>query len=156
MNAHLRYLRYLARHKWFVYRAARSVGVPWLGLVHDLSKLRPDEWRAYATWFYGRPTGGGARLATAKEAFDAAWLAHIHRNRHHWQHYVLRQDDGQTKVLEMPDRYAKEMVADWIGAGLAITGSDNLKDWYAKNRDKMLLAPQTRQWVDAYIAGRYG
>lgn len=148
MNACLRYLRYLARHKWFVYRAARSVGVPWLGVVHDWSKFRPSEFFPYREFFYGKPG------QSAQEAFDGAWLAHIHRNKHHWQHYVLRQDDGQTKALEMPHRYAREMVADWIGAGLAITGRDNLKDWYAENRNKMLLAPLTRQWVDAYIAGR--
>lgn len=36
------------------------------------------------------------------ENFNRAWLLHIHRNPHHWQHWVLINDDpelGET-VLE--------------------------------------------------------
>lgn len=145
----IKYLHYIARHKWHVFRAARRLGVPWLGVVHDLSKLRPSEFAPYREFFYG----SGHRRAEARVDFDVAWLQHIHRNKHHWQHWVLRQDDGDMKPLEMPDRYAREMVADWIGAGIAITGRDNLQGWYAENRDKMLLGPATRQWVDAFVAG---
>ena len=146
----IKYLHYIARHKWHVFRAACRLGVPWLGIVHDLSKFLPSEFFPYLEYFYG----SGGRRAEAQAAFDAAWLRHIHRNKHHWQHWVLREDDGGTKPLEMPDRYAQEMVADWIGAGIAITGRDNLSGWYAQNRDRMLLAPHTRQWVDAFVAGR--
>jgi hypothetical protein len=51
--AHLAYLRYLARHKWYVLLACKSVGAStWAGLVHDLSKFLPSEWLPYLRTFY--------------------------------------------------------------------------------------------------------
>jgi hypothetical protein len=48
----------------------------------------------------------------------------------------------------MPDRYRREMLADWRGAGRAITGQDNTRAWYLKNRENIWLHPTTRTWVE--------
>ncbi len=88
VKRHIAYLKYVLRHKWFVLVAGRKTGAPVLRLLlHDLSKFRPSEWRPYAETFYGH---GGETMA-----FDAAWLKHQHRNDHHWQHWILRQDDPE-------------------------------------------------------------
>jgi hypothetical protein len=126
VSKHLKYLSYVARHKWFVYQEARRLGVGWLGAIHDLSKFRPDEWRPYAEHFYGKgrvnprgTTGYYKPTDTGDAAFDYAWLLHQKRNKHHWQWWCLPEDDGGIKVLEMPPRYLREMLADWRGAGMA-------------------------------------
>lgn len=135
---YLKYLRYLARHKWFVFLACCKLGVPWLGVLHDLSKFLPDEFVAYARYFYGRPPGGSPE----RDAFDRAWLLHIHRNRHHPQFWVLRNDTDGVTLLEMPQRYVREMVADWIGAGMAIRGHGweqapgRTREWWATNNGR--------------------
>ena len=70
---------------------------------------------------------------------------------HHWQHWVLREDDGGTKILEMPARARNEMLCDWFGAGQAITGDGSWKRtrrWYMENRNKMLLHKRTRFAVE--------
>jgi Family of unknown function (DUF5662) len=160
LRAHLGYARYVARHKVCVFRAARHLGVPWLGLVHDLSKLRPDEWGAYARWFYARPPEGGAAHAAAKGAFDRAWLAHIHRNKHHPQFWVLRQDEDGVVCLEVPENYVREMVADWMGAGMAVKGHgwdrapEECRAWWAANKDRSGYAmhPRTRALVERLLA----
>jgi hypothetical protein len=92
-------------------------------------------------------------------AFNRAWLAHQHRNPHHWQHWVLREDSGKTFALEMPHKYRVEMLCDWQGAGRAITGKFNPSDpysetreWYEKNAGKMLLHDNTRAWVQERLA----
>ncbi len=91
--------------------------------------------------------------------FNAAWLAHQHRNPHHWQHWVLREDSGATFALPMPHKYRIEMLCDWQGAGRAITGKFNpadpyaeTREWYAKNADKMILHDNTRAWVQQRLA----
>ena len=38
-------------------------------------------------------------------SFDSAWLLHQKRNAHHWQYWVLLEDEGNTKALEMDDKY---------------------------------------------------
>lgn len=167
MRAHLRYASYVARHKWFVFRAGLRTGAPlWRLLIHDWSKLTPAEWFPYVQQFYGRDdeyyrlawrigvpmrAPRGHRLRDA-EAFDRAWLHHQHRSPHHWQHWVLRQDDGEVKVLRMPHKLVREMVADWMGAGRAITGRWDVAGWYAENRDKIVLHPEARQQVENLIA----
>lgn len=163
---HLRYLRYVIIHKWFVLLACWRRGLIWQGIVHDWSKFLPSEWLPYAQFFYGyKPTAAerdrARRVlgydpdpsdAEVREAFDRAWLKHQHRNPHHWQHWVLRNDNGTTVALEMPRRYLLEMLADWDGAGRAITGkSGGTSLWYAKNRDKMVMHPATRALVDRML-----
>ena len=157
--SNLRYLWYVLRHKAYVFLACWRLGIPWLGVIHDLSKLLPDEFLPYADHFYGKyarqscaNTGyyyePGIKYETA---FDMAWLEHIHRNRHHWQHYILKQDEDGTKVLPMPDKYRREMLADWRGAGLAQGKPDTLA-WYTKNKVKMMLHPETRAWIEQQLS----
>lgn len=86
-----------------------------------------------------------------KEAFDRAWLHHQNANPHHWQHWLLRLDDGPTIAFAMPEHFAREMVADWMGAGRAITGRWEVAKWYAKQRDTIVLHEHTRTLVDRLI-----
>jgi hypothetical protein len=146
---HWRYAKYVARHKRFVYVAGRQLKAPWWRLViHDCSKLGRAEWTPYVHTFY-RPD---IPRSEKQEAFDRAWLHHQHHNAHHWQHWVLRQDDGELIVLEMPERFAREMVADWCGAGRAITGRWDAQGWYASGAGaKMELHPATRLLVERLL-----
>jgi hypothetical protein len=146
---HCQYLRYLARHKWFVLVAACRLGIPVRGLLHDWSKLRPGEWLPYAASFYGP-----ARTPEVRAAFDRAWLLHQHRNAHHWQYWILILDDGGSPALPMPDPVRREMLADWVGAGRAqgFTAPGATRDWYLQNRDRIRLHPDTRAWVEQHLA----
>ena len=147
--AHASYARYLTRHRWYVFLAACRLGVPLRGLLHDWSKFLPSEWLAYADFFYGALDPDD--VAGRQLRFDRAWLAHQHRNDHHWQHWILRNDDGSVVVLEMSDGARREMLADWIGAGRAL-GKPDTAGWYAANRDNILLGPETLRWVEHELA----
>lgn len=164
MKAHLRYLSYVARHKWWVLVAGLRTGAPlWRLVIHDWSKFTPAEWGPYVAYFYGererlkRTEADDYRYAVAVEpyerAFDRAWLHHQHANPHHWQHWTLREDSGAVKLLAMPEAFVREMVADWMGAGRAITGRWEVAEWYAKNREVIQLHPDTRPLVESLIAG---
>lgn len=147
MNINIKYLRYILIHKWYVMRECFKYGLIWRGIVHDLSKLLPSEFVAYREYFYGD-------LSHTDECatnFDYAWNTHQKRNKHHHQYYLLKNDDGVLHPLEMPINYRREMVADWRGAGIAINGKDEVLSWYTKNKDKMILAPITRKWVEMEI-----
>ena len=129
------------------------LGIPLQGLTHDLSKFLPSEWFPYVESFYGGH--GKDRPQWVKDAFDVAWMAHIHKNPHHWQHHILVYDNDGTTILKMPNRYMREMLADWRGAGRAITGEDNTKEWYRGKRQKtILLHPETRAWIEEELGLR--
>jgi len=153
---HWAYGRSFLRHKWFVFLECCRLGIPLQGIVHDWTKFLPSEWGPYARFFYepdGTPrqrrdeTGYYKPTDTGDAAFDFAWFLHLKRNRHHWQWWILPEDGGGLKVLEMPDRYRKEMLADWRGAGKAY-GTPDTAAWYLANSEKMLLHPDTRGWIE--------
>lgn len=143
MRKHLLYLVYLVRHKWYVFLAACGLGIPWLGLIHDWSKFLPSEWWPYANRFYGC-------VPEDYPPFDMAWLLHQKRNKHHWQWWILKQDEDVLKVLDMPDRYRREMLADWRGAGRALGKSDTAA-WYGANRERQQMHPNARAWIDSEL-----
>src|SRR5690242_1427767 len=96
-------------------------------MIHDWSKFLPCEWIPYANYFFGK------RKQMFASRFRAAWLHHQHLNPHHWQHWILRSDNGTSELIEIPESFVREMVADWCGAGRAITGKWDIRDWYEKN-----------------------
>jgi hypothetical protein len=148
---YLKYLWYVLRHRWFVFLACCGRSIPWRGLAHDISKFRPSEFIPYARYFYGQQPAS----LPVKDAFDRAWLLHQHRNSHHWQFWVLREDDGDTKLLDMPWAFRYEMVCDWIGAGRAITGKTGTTPaWYEKNKERIRLSDVTRENVEEMLNGR--
>ena len=217
MRAHCRYASYVLRHRWFVLVECWRRGLYWRGLTHDLSKLLPSEWFPYVRHFYGpKPEcdEDGTEWRTeaddaADAAFDLAWLKHQHRNDHHWQAWLLREDvpaewaiqasqpelgpfhlgtgeghqkipipsvPGDTPIATLAYEYAKrirdllnthgvlapkflpmsptarmEMLCDWIGAGLAITGRRDVQGWYEKHKRRIQLHPETRAWVEAAL-----
>lgn len=148
MLRHWQYLKYVLRHKWFVFRACWDLGVPlWIAIVHDWDKFLPDEWIPYARTFYDK---SGNKQYKEYPAFSTAWNAHQKRNKHHWQYWMLTWDRGETECLPMPDVYIREMVADWRGAGKAL-GKPNTCEWYYANRDKIQLHPASRKRVEELI-----
>lgn len=152
MRAHLAYLQYVLRHKWFVFLACWDLHVPlWRALVHDWTKFLPSEWGAYVHTFYA--PDGSFRYEESLD-FARAWNLHQKRNKHHWQAWLLTWDRGETVPLEMPLTYVREMLADWIGAGRAITGKNETPAWYQKNRANIQLHPQTRQLVEFLLLAR--
>jgi hypothetical protein len=149
MRRHWAYLKYLVRHKWFVFLECLRLKVPvWRGLVHDLSKFRPSEWFPYAKTFYA---ANGAGRYENTHAFHIAWNKHQHRNEHHWQYWLLTLDQGTTVALQMPEAVVREMVADWIGAGKAINGKRDVENWYEKNKNRIILHKETRVLVETLL-----
>jgi hypothetical protein len=152
---HLQYLWYVAHHKWYVFLECWHCGIRWRGIIHDWSKLTPAEWFPYVRHFHGptpiqRDPVGYYKPTGISEEFDRAWLHHIHRNPHHWQHWLLVQDEDKDKILPMPRPCLLEMVADWRGAGKAQCTPDTLA-WYRKHRTKMQLHPDSRAMVECLL-----
>jgi len=145
MTKYFKYLRYVLRHKWFVFIECCKVGIPLRGFLHDMSKFLPSEFIPYARHFYGKDPR--KRDKTGNPKFALAWLMHQKRNNHHWQFWLLIEDGGDTIVFEMPLKYRKEMLCDWKGAGKA-QGTPDTIAWYRANSHKLRLGPVTRIWIE--------
>ena len=53
MKKFFKYLKYVIRHKYFVFLESCKLGIPIRGFVHDTSKFFPDEFFPYMNHFYG-------------------------------------------------------------------------------------------------------
>jgi hypothetical protein len=142
----LKYLKYILLHKWFLLRLRKRARVSlWRALMHDLSKLLPSEWINYAEHFYG--------TRCKPERWNFSWLLHQRRNKHHWEYWLISANKpGFTRPLQMPEKYAREMVLDWMATGRVKTGKNDVHAWYKENKDRMMLHHDTRMFVEDTIA----
>jgi hypothetical protein len=159
MGRHLAYIRYVFRHKWYVFLSCASCGLWWRGIKHDWSRFLPSEWMQYTRFFYmesgevvrhKNTTGYYKATETGDSSFEMAVHLHLHRNDHHWEWWCIPRAEGLPKVLEMSDDARTEMICDWMGAGRA-KGTPDTVEWYKRNKDKLLFHPRTREIVEKDI-----
>ena len=159
----LSYDQYLADHKlnvkkgldWLrdnlpeIMGAVKNVDLEWqIGLNHDASKTESDEYAAYDAYFYG-----GNVSYSVQQEFNKAWLIHIHKNPHHWQYWILVNDEPSEGaiLIDMPYNYIIEMICDWWAFSWK---SENLKEifkWYDDHKTHMQLSVRTRAHVESLL-----
>lgn len=117
--------------------------------AHDKSKDEPDEYEAYDAYFYG-----GNRSYAVMQNYQKAWLLHLHRNPHHWQYWILINDDPKEGeiVLEMPYNYIIEMICDWWAFSWQKGKLGEIFDWYNEHCKYMKLHPKTRKTIEDILA----
>ena len=130
----------ILKHKWEVGRILLRMGHPILALTHDMSKFFPGE-----IMHTIRVTG----MSRGSEVGTAALLTHRHRNKHHWSHWVLVDEDYGIAPQEIPRKYVDEMVADWMGA--AKVQDNDVVEWYECYSSNMYLHEVTRSLLEKMI-----
>lgn len=116
-----------------------------IGYFHDSSKMDKEEYVAYDNYFYGN------RSYDVVKAFDYAWLHHIHNNPHHWQYWLLINDDGDSPAvpepLKIPYEYVIEMICDWWSFSFTKGDLYEIFKWYDDHKSRIVLHPVTRKEV---------
>lgn len=157
----VQYDNYLTEHKENVAKGFRWLqenipeviedGFEWqICFNHDASKTDPEEYDAYDAYFYGNN-----RSYSVVQNFKKAWLRHIHNNPHHWQHWILINDDPKEGmvVIDMPYIYVVEMICDWWSFSWTKGDLNEIFGWYEDRKDYMKLSANTQISVE-YILGK--
>ena len=157
----VQYDNYLTEHKENVAKGFRWLqenipeviedGFEWqICFNHDASKTDPEEYDAYDAYFYGNN-----RSYSVVQNFNKAWLRHIHNNPHHWQHWILINDEPKEGmvVIDMPYIYVIEMICDWWAFSWKKGDLNEIFGWYEDRKDYMKLSANTRRSVE-YILGK--
>lgn len=157
----VQYDNYLTEHKENVAKGFRWLqenipeviedGLEWqICFNHDASKTDPEEYDAYDAYFYGNN-----RSYSVVQNFKKAWLRHIHNNPHHWQHWILINDEPKEGmvVIDMPYIYVVEMICDWWAFSWKKGDLNEIFSWYEDRKDYMKLSANTRRSVE-YILGK--
>lgn len=112
---------------------------------HDQSKYDHEEYEAYDAYFYG-----DLKDEEGLKNFRYAWLHHIHNNPHHWQYWVLINDDPNEGeiAMDMPLNYIIEMICDWWAFSWAKGNLYEIFAWYDQHKAYMKLSENTRKTVE--------
>lgn len=118
--------------------------------AHDDSKTMADEYDAYDAYYY---TKKDARSYAVMEAYKKAWLTHLHRNPHHWQHWILINDEpGEGEIImDMPYNYILEMISDWWAFSHSKGELREIFHWYNEHKNYMKLSDKTRAYVNLIL-----
>ena len=106
----------IMHHKKLVMLGCFKVGLYKQGLLHDMSKFSPTEFRVGAKYFQGDRSPNNAERED--RGYSSAWLHHKGRNKHHfeyWIDYSMDKNEGFVG-MKMPVNYVVEMFMDRVAA----------------------------------------
>lgn len=136
------HLHTVNKHRFKVFLLCTRAGIPFRGLVHDLSKYSFTEFFEGVKYF----SRDFSPIIACKKVngYSLAWLHHKGRNKHHFEYWYDYATIEPTPV--MPYKYFVEMVCDTLGAGMAYQGKkwtkDYQLDYWMRNRDKAKINPK--------------
>ena len=138
--------------KWVFYYCCR-VGIPIQGILHDLSKFSPVEFWESVKYYQG--TSSPIDACKKEKGYSNAWMHHKGRNKHHYEYWQDDFDHG-GKPIEMPMKYKKEMLCDFLGAGKAYYGKDfnyqkEYEWWLNRKSNPMAMHPNDSEFITKYF-----
>ena len=139
------------RHKHKVFIHAVKCGIPFRGLVHDLSKFSPAEFFESVKFFQGHRSPIG--VARREQGVSRAWLHHKGRNKHHWEYWTDLSLETMTYApVPMPRAFLIEMVMDRIAACKVYQGEKytdaSALIYLQTGVDRIRMHPQTQQELE--------
>ena len=151
----LGHLRTITAHKRLVRQYCFRLGLYRQGLLHDLSKYGPTEFRVGARYFCGHRSPN--ELERLETGVSSAWLHHKGRNKHHLEYWLDYAPALNYRIggMEMPVRYVVEMFCDRIAACQTYQGerySDaSTWEYYKKSLDHYIIHPKTQALLEKLL-----
>ncbi len=151
MGHPIKHFKTITKHRHKVIANCFRAGIPWRGLMHDLSKYYPTEFLAGAKYYQGtRSPNEGEREAYG---YSKAWLHHKGRNRHHFEYWT--DYDWKTRRLtpiEMPLVFVIEMFCDRVAASKIYNGKNYTDshplEYFLKAKKVRIIHPKTSENIE--------
>ena len=135
----IKHLGLVCRHKWVVFKLCCRVGIPWRGIVHDLSKFSWTEFGESIKYYTG--TNSPISKCRKEVGVSYAWVHHKAKNKHHPEYWLDFYPEPRPVI--MPYKYTAEMICDKIAAGIIYEGKNWKQDceynYYMKERQGSLI-----------------
>ena len=137
------------KHRFKVFKLCCKAGIPFRGLMHDLSKYSPVEFFESVKYYQG--TYSPIHNCKKENGYSKAWLHHKGRNKHHPEYWL--DTSLEEKTIIMPYKYAAEMVCDKLAAGIVYSGKNWTKElqlnYHLEERKTSMMHPQIEQFLRA-------
>ncbi|MBQ9018706.1 MAG: catalase [Bacilli bacterium] len=145
-------------HRFRVFKLSCKVGIPFQGLVHDLSKYHPEEFWESVKYYQG--TYSPIRNCKMDIGYSKAWIRHKGRNKHHYEYWSDLNSPVPNPI--MPFKYFLELVCDSYAAGMTYckkgwTPEYQENYWKKVRNDKYLNSKMVKMLDEIYNSGtKYG
>ena len=143
----IKHFKLITYHKWIVFKLCCRVGLPWRGLVHDLSKYSITEFKEGVKYY----VGDHSPITEEKKerGYSLAWLHHKGRNKHHTEYWVDHMAPNPTPII--PYKYAVEMICDKLAAGISYQGKNWTKEYqlsyWERERTRLEMNPKVEEFI---------
>ena len=148
------HFRTITRHRHKVMQHCFRAGIPWRGMLHDLSKYSPTEFIPGAKYYQG------TRSPNEKErelfGYSLAWMHHKGRNRHHFEYWCdYNPETKLNEPVKMPLKFVVEMFCDRVAAGKIYQGKSYTDrsplDYFLRGKDRRRIHPETSQMLEKLL-----
>lgn len=139
-----KHLHRVNKHRWLVFKLSIRAGIPFRGLIHDISKY------SFVEFFEGVKYYNEGRSPISKckteNGYSKAWLHHKGRNKHHFEYWYDFACVNPTII--MPYKYTVEMVCDTLAASLVYNGKNWTQstplEYFNRRKDKQYINENIR------------
>ncbi len=154
MSKLLGHLSTITRHRRQVLKHCIKAGIPWQGLVHDLSKYNPIEFIPGVRYYQGYRSPNELERETI--GYSMAWMHHKGRNRHHFEYWTdYKPIVKRFEPVEMPLKYVVEMFCDRVAAGKIYKGKDYTDssplEYFLLGKPKRFIDPNTSELLEGML-----
>lgn len=142
------HLHTVNEHRFRVFCLCCRVGIPWQGLVHDLSKYSKVEFWEGVRYYQGDYSP--IKNCKTENGYSEAWLHHKGRNKHHYEYWYDYAAPVVTPII--PFKYFLEMVCDSFAAGLTYQGKNWTKEYqlsyWNRSKEKAKMHPVMKDLLE--------
>ena len=164
MNKYWEHFKTITKHIHYVRKFCFKCGYFKRGLLHDISKYNPIEFKSSAKYY----TGTRSPIDAEKDVkgYSLAWQHHKGHNPHHWEYWIDNIGTYKNTPIKIPYEYVIEMICDWLAAGIVynktkVNLDDAYKtplDYYNKCKKERIFHIKTQELIESYlyIIAEYG
>lgn len=147
-----KHLHTVNKHRWEVFKLSIKVGIPFRGLLHDLSKYSYEEFSESVKYYAG---GNYSPCLKCKQTigYSMSWLHHKGRNKHHFEYWYDTKAPEPCPII--PFKYMLEMICDRIAASKVYqkdkyTNSHPL-EYFKKEQNGMTLNIKLKKFLEEFF-----
>lgn len=148
-----KHLKTITKHRWLVFKFSYKVGIPFQGMVHDLSKFSREEFNTSVKNY----SGFQSPLLNERKNngyYSNCFIHHTNKNKHHYEYYI-DFFKGDVVLKMMPYKYNLEYVIDVISASITYNGDKFQKNmpynYFISHSKICLMHPASVEFVKACL-----
>ncbi len=148
------HLHTINSHRHKVIGNCFCAGIPWRGLMHDLSKYSPTEFFNGVKYYQGMRSPNEAEREDI--GYSRAWMHHKGRNRHHFEYWIdYNPVTKRQEPVKMPDVFVAEMFCDRVAAS-KIYMKENYTDeaplnYFLNAKARRIIHPETSELLEGWL-----